>query len=148
MVLRYVGPRHPVHQLRREMDRLIGGFLGSVGDVSWPLTGRGRPALNVWETDDALKVELEVPGVKSDQVELSVTGDELSIKVERPDVEQEGTAYHRRERPVGSFARVLRLPTPVDADRVEAEMRHGVLTISLPKSESVRPRKIQVSPGA
>ena len=147
MVLRYVGPRHPIHHLRREMDRLLSGVLSNVGDVSWPLTGRGRPAVNVWETDDALKVELEVPGVKSDQVELSVAGDELSIKVERPDVEQEGTAYHRRERPVGSFARVLRLPVPVDADRVEAEMRHGVLTISLPKAESARPRKIQVTPG-
>ncbi|HUT93274.1 MAG TPA: Hsp20/alpha crystallin family protein [Thermoguttaceae bacterium] len=147
MVLRYVGPRHPIHHLRRKMDRLFSGVLSNVGDVSWPLTGRGRPAVNVWETDDALKVELEVPGVKSDQVELSVAGDELSIRVDRPDVEEEGTAYHRRERPVGSFARVLRLPVPVDADRVEAEMRHGVLTISLPKAESARPRKIQVTPG-
>jgi len=147
MVLRYVGPRHPIQHLRREMDRLFGGVLSNVGDVSWPLTGRGRPAVNIWETDDALKVELEVPGVDSDQVELSVVGDELSIRVDRPDVEQEGTAYHRRERPVGAFARVLRLPVPVDADRVEAEMRHGVLTISLPKAESARPRKIQVTPG-
>lgn len=148
MVLRYVGTRHPIHQLRREMDRLFSGVLGNVGDVSWPLAGRGRPAVNVWETDAALKVELELPGLKSDQVEISVAGDELSIKVERPDVEQEGTAYHRRERPVGAFARVLRLPVPVDADRVQAEMRHGVLTISLPKAESARPRKIQVTPGA
>jgi len=147
MVLRYVGPRHPIHQLRREMDRLFSGVLGNVGDVSWPLAGRGRPAVNVWETDDALKVELEVPGVEREQVELSVAGEELSIKVERPELEQEGTAYHRRERPVGAFARVLRLPVPVDADRVEAEMRHGVLTISLPKAESARPRKIQVNPG-
>jgi HSP20 family protein len=129
------------------MDRLLNGFLSNVGDVSWPLTGRGRPAVNVWETREAVEVELELPGVKSDQVELSVVGDELSIKVDRPDVDPEGTTYHRRERPVGSFARVLRLPTPVDADRVEAEMRHGVLTISLPKAESVRPRKIQVTSG-
>ena len=147
MVLRYVGPRHPIQHLRREMDRLLSGVLSNVGDVSWPLTGRGRPAVNVWETDDALKVELEVPGVKSDQVELSVAGDELSIRVDRPEVEQEGTTDHRRERPVGAFARVLRLPVPVDADRVEAEMRHGVLTISLPKAESARSQKIQVTPG-
>ncbi len=147
MVLRYVAPRHPIHHLRREMDRLFSSVLSNVDDVSWPLTGRGRPAANVWETDDALKVELEVPGVNSDQVELSVVGGELSIRVDRPDVDEEGTAYHRRERPVGAFARVLRLPVPVDADRVEAEMRHGVLTISLPKAESARPRKIQVTPG-
>jgi HSP20 family protein len=129
------------------MDRLLNGFLSNVGDVSWPLTGRGRPAVNVWEVPEAVKVELELPGVKSDQVELSVTGDELSIKVDRPDEVPEGTTYHRRERPVGSFARVLRLPVPVDANRVEAEMRHGVLTVSLPKAESARPRKIQVTSG-
>ncbi len=145
MVLRYMGPRYPVQQLRREMDRLLSGFAGGVGDVSWPLTGRGRPALNAWETDDAFQVELELPGVKGDQIDLSVVGDELTIKVERPDTEQEGVTYHRRERPVGSFARVFRLPLPVDADRVAADMRNGVLTITLPKSESARPRKIPVS---
>jgi HSP20 family protein len=92
-------------------------------------------------------VELELPGVKSDELELSVVGDELSIKVERPEVEREGAMYHRRERSVGSFARVLRLPIPVNPDRVEAELRHGVLSITLPKAESARPRKIQVSRG-
>ena len=147
MVFRYVSPRHPMHQLRREMDRLLSGVLSNVGDVPWPLASRARPAVNVWETDDALKVELELPGVKGDQVELSVAGEELSIRVERPDPGQEETTFHRRERPVGSFARVLRLPMPVNADRVEAEMHHGVLTITLPKAESARPRKIQVSSG-
>jgi HSP20 family protein len=148
MVLHYVGSRYPIQQLRREMDRLLSGFTGSMGDVSWPLTGRHRLPMNAWETDDAMHVELELPGVKSDQVELSVIGDELSIRVERPDTPQEGTAYHRRERPVGSFARVLRLPVPVDADRVEAGLRDGVLTVTLPKAASARPRKIQVSSGS
>lgn len=147
MVFRYVGHGYPVQQLRREMDRLWNGFLGGMGDISWPLPGRGRPAVNAWETDDTLRVELELPGVKGDQLELSVVGDELSIRVERPEVEQEGATYHRRERSVGSFARVLRLPIPVDPDRVEAELHHGVLSITLPKAESARPRKIQVSSG-
>ena len=146
MMMRYLGPRYPVQQLRREMDRLLSGFAGNVSEMAWPLAGRGRPALNAWETDEGFHVELELPGVKGDQIELSVVGDELSIKVERPDVEQEGTTYHRRERPVGSFARVFRLPLPVDADRVAADLRHGVLTITLPKAESARPRKIRVSP--
>ena len=145
MVFRTMGPRRPVQQLRREMDRLLSGFLTGAGDVSWPFAGRGRPAVNVWETKDALHAEVELPGVKSDQVEISVVGEELSIKVERPDIEQEGVTYHRRERGVGSFSRVLRLPVEVDADRVEAELRHGVLTVALPKAESARPRKIQVS---
>jgi HSP20 family protein len=147
MVFRYVGTRHPIHQLRREMDRLLGGFVGNVGERAWPVTGRGRPAVNVWQTGDALKLELELPGVANDQIELSVVGDELSIKVDRPDAEPQGATYHRRERGVGTFARVVPLPVEVDADRVEAELRHGVLTISLPKAESARPRKIQVSRG-
>jgi len=147
MVFRYVSSRHPIHQLRNEMDRLLNGFLGNVGELSWPLAPRGRPAVNLWETEDALMAELELPGVKSDQLELSVVGDELSIKVQRPDVEQQEVTYHRRERGVGSFARVLRLPVEVDAERVEAELRHGVLTITLPKSEAARPRRIEVASG-
>jgi HSP20 family protein len=147
MVFRYVGTRHPVHQLRREMDRLLSGFVGNVGDLNWPVVGRGRPAVNLWETGDALKLELELPGVPSDQIELSVVGDELSIRVERPDAEPQGATYHRRERGVGAFARAVRLPLEVDAERVEAELRHGVLTITLPKAESARPRKIQVASG-
>jgi HSP20 family protein len=147
MVFRYVGTRHPVHQLRREMDRLLSGFAGNLGELAWPVTGRGRPAVNVWEAGDTLQVELELPGVQNDQIELSVVGDELSIKVERPDAEPQGATYHRRERGVGAFARVVRLPIEVDADRVQAELRHGVLTITLPKAESARPRKIQVTSG-
>ena len=106
---------------------------------------RSQPAVNVWEQHDALMVEMEVPGVKSDQLDISVAGGELSVKVNRPDVAQEGVTYHRRERPVGSFSRIVRLPVEVDADRVEADLRDGVLTITLPKAESAKPRKINVT---
>lgn len=148
MVFRHVSSRYPVDQLRHEVDRLFNGFLGNGGDFFLPVSGRGRPAVNVWETEGALNVELELPGVQSDQVDLSVVGDELSIKVDRPDVEEEGVTYHRRERGVGSFTRVLRLPVEIDAEHVAAEMRHGVLTVTLPKAESARPRKIKVTAGA
>jgi len=145
MVFRYVGGRHPMLQFRHDMDRLLSGFLGSIAETGWPLAGRARPAVNVWEDSETVFAELELPGVKSDQVGLSVVGNELSIKVEQPVVDQEGVTYHRRERGVGSLARVLRLPVDVDADRVEAELVHGVLTITLPKSEAARPKRIQVA---
>ena len=145
MVFRYIRSRHPARQLRREMDRLLSGVLGNVAERGWPFAGRGQLPVNVWETSEAICAELELPGVKSDRVEISVIGDELTIKVERPDVEQEGVTYHRRERSVGAFTRVLRLPVDVDADRVEAELRQGVLTVTLPKAEAVRPRKIQIT---
>jgi len=137
-------PRYPVDQLHRNLNRLLDGFVNRGAEVSWPFAGHG-PAANVWETADAVRVELELPGLKSDQIDLSVVGDELSIKIERPDVDEQGATYFRRERGLGSSARVLQLPVEVNADRVEAELSHGVLSVTLPKAESVRPRKVRVT---
>jgi HSP20 family protein len=136
---------HPVRQLRDEMDRLLTGFLGQTPEWALPLAVRGQPAVNVWETPEAVLVESEVPGLKANQLDISVVGNELTLKIERPDLEQEGTTYHRRERPVGSFTRIVQLPAEVNAGRVQAELRDGVLSITLPKAESARPWKIQVS---
>jgi len=144
MVFRYTNGLRPLEQLRTEMDRLWSGFLGTAGDGPWFGLVRSQPPVNLWERDDALLLELEIPGVRTEQVDISVVGDELTLKVDRPDVQQEGVTYHRRERPAGSFTRVLRLPTDVDAERVEAELRDGVLTVTLPKAASAKPRKITV----
>jgi HSP20 family protein len=147
MVFGYRTPHNSFQQLRDEMDRLLTGFFGPTADGLLPPMFRGQPAANLYERGDALLVEMEVPGVKHDQIDISVAGGELSVKVSRPEVEQEGVTYHRRERPVGSISRVLRLPVEVDADRVDAELRDGVLLITLPKAESARPRKINVAGG-
>lgn len=144
MVFRYRNLGFPVHQLRDEMDRLLTGFFRQA-DLPWVTGRRGQPAVNVWETADAVMVEMEVPGLRKDQLDVSVAGGELSLKIDRPQLNEEGVTYHRRERPVGTFTRVLRLPVEVDADRVEAELRGGVLTITLPKAESAKPRKITVT---
>ncbi len=148
MSVRYWPMQNPIAQLRREVDRLLSGFADAVpgGGV---LAGvlRGQPAVNVWETDDALHVETEMAGVKTEQVDLSVVGDQLTIKIERPDTVQEGVTYHRRERPVGTLTRVIALPTEVDANQVEASLCDGVLRIDLPKAEAARPRKIPVHVG-
>jgi HSP20 family protein len=130
------------------MDRLLSGFaenLGHVAEGAWSLASRGQPAVNMWEDGEAVSVELEVPGLKGDQLEISVSGNELSLGIARPDDPQEGVRYHRRERPVGSFHRVVRLPVEVDASRVEADLKQGVLKIKLPKAEAARPRKITVA---
>jgi len=148
MTLPYRGLRHPVAQFRGEMDRLLSGFLGQPVDGLWPVPGRGQPAMNLWEQGDALVAELEVPGVAADQLEISVVGGELSVRMQRPDLMQEGVTYHRRERPTGSFSRVLRLPVDVDGNKVQAELNHGVLTITLPKAEEAKPRKIKVVPAS
>jgi len=144
MVFRYYDGR-PLRQLRDEVDQLVTGFLAPMAESYLPPGLRCQPAVDVWEQDEAVMVELEVPGIKSDQIDISVAGNELSIKVNQPDMAREGAAYHRRERPVGTFSRLLRLPTEVAADRVGAELRDGVLTITLPKSERAKVRKITVA---
>ena len=146
MALRYNVP-HPVDHLRREMDRLLSGVAGALGGSPWSTASRGELPVNAWETDEALMVELELPGVRSEQLELSVVGNELTIKVDRPEPDDAQVTYHRRERPVGACSRALRLPVVVDADKVQAELRDGVLTLTLPKAAEARPRKIQVVSG-
>jgi HSP20 family protein len=145
MVFGYPISRHPLHQLRDEVDRLWSGVLAPTAEGLFAPLLHNQPAANIWEQGEALLVEMELPGVKSDQLDISVVGGELTVKVNRPEQTPEGITYHRRERPVGSFSRVLRLPIEVNADRVEAELHDGILLVTLPKAESARPRKINVT---
>lgn len=147
MVRNIFGIPQPWQQFRREMDRLVSNVCDYIPDGLLPAGARLLPALNVWEEGDALKVEAELPGVRPDDLEISVVGSELTLKVGRPGVEQADVKYHRRERSVGTFVRVLRLPVEIDVDRVQADLRNGVLTITLPKTEAAKPRKISVSAG-
>ncbi len=146
MIYRPSGARQTLDQLRDEVNRLFSGVMENVNGP-WFAAGRNAPAVNLWERPDALEVELEVPGVRSEHVDLSVAENELTIRIQRPETAEEGVVYHRRERPTGAFQRVLRLPVPVDAERVAADLRNGVLKITLPKAESARPRKINVVAG-
>ena len=150
MFLTSFQPLHPLGQLRREMDRLFSGVLGDGPELSWPAPFRGQAAANLWESPDAFHLEMELPGVKPEQLDVSVVNDELTIKVDRPnagkDAEKEEVTYHRRERPAGSFTRTIRLPADVDAAKVEAELQQGVLTLRLPKAESALPHKVHVRP--
>lgn len=144
MVFAYNVSRDPIRQFRREMDRWLNGVVQEFADGGWPWGSRGQPAVNVWENAEAVMVEMEVPGVKSDQIDIAVVGNELTVKVERPASERQEATFHRQERSTGSLSRTLRLPTEVAADRVEASLQNGILTITLPKAEAARPRKIQV----
>ncbi len=145
MTYRYGIPRYPLHQLRDEMDRLLTGVSQWLPGGAVPAAGRGQPAVNAWESGEALHAEVEVPGVSADQIDLAVVGDALNLTVRREEKPEQGITYHRRERPVGSFTRVLRLPVEVDADRVSADLRNGVLTVTMPKAEAAKPRKIPVA---
>jgi len=134
---------NPADQLRKDMDRLFTTFTGGGTSGFWSQPGEGELPANVWETSDALFVEMELPGTTTDQLELSVVGNELTVKVECA-AEDSGLTYHRQERPVGTFGRVLRVPVAVDPDRVQADLRNGILTVTLPKADTARPCKIQI----
>jgi HSP20 family protein len=126
-----------------DVNRLFSDLLGP--ESRWAFgRGRGFPAINVWEDGDKLYVEAEIPGVKSETLDVTVVGGELTIKGERPATAEEGLTFHRRERGTGSFIRVVHLPVEVDANQVDAALNDGVLLITLPKSEAAKPRKVQV----
>lgn len=135
-------PFAEVNRLRREMDRLFDQW----SDVRpSQFSRRTFPPLNQWESDEAIYVEAELPGLELDDLEILVTGGkQLSIKGERKPPELEGGKWHRRERGFGGFHRVIELSRDIDSDHVTAEFKHGVLTITLPKREEVKPRKIEV----
>jgi len=130
-----------LHRLQSEMDRLFGRYSNS-----GPQFGASvYPAVNIWEDDDHLYVEAELPGVELDDLEIYVTGgNQLSLKGQRKQPALENGMWHRQERGLGTFARIIELSVDVISDEVSAEFKHGVLTITLPKSEDVKPRRIEV----
>jgi HSP20 family protein len=102
------------------------------------------PLADVTETDSAYVLELDVPGVQREDVTVDLTGTSLSITGERKERETEGVS-HRRTRRTGKFAYRLTLPRNLDGDNVEAKLVDGVLTVSVPKSEAAKPRRIEIT---
>lgn len=124
--------------LRSEMDRLF----SFVPTPERP--GRTVPPINAWEHEGALFVEAELPGFTMENLDIALTGRELTIKGRREEREPEGATVHRRERPVGEFVRTVHLPFDVEGDEVQASLRRGILAIRLPRSKADLPRKIKV----
>ena len=126
---------------RRQMDRLYEGLSGASRTA-----GAGVfPLINVTEDKDAYRIRAELPGIKADELDITITGKSLAIADERKIAEEtDGARYHRREREAGSFRRMVSLPGPVDAAKVEATCDSGILTVVLPKAEEAKPRQIAV----
>ncbi len=135
--------RMPLADLRREFNRLFDELgadfpFSAFGDL------RAYPALNLWEDADKVYAEAELPGMSLDDIEILVAGSELTIKGRRNAPETEKRTFHRQERWVGEFSRTISLPYEVDADRVEARLKDGVLLVTMPKTAGARARKIAV----
>ena len=133
---------NPLQQFQSEMNRLFDRY----GNGANRLFGLGGyPAVNLWEDNDNVYLEAELPGVEFKDLEIYVTGGhELTLKGERRPVTPDGGIWHRQERSFGAFSRTLTLPFAVDPDKVDARLENGVLTIKLAKHESAKPRKIAV----
>ena len=130
-------------RLRRELNALIDGSYGN--SLREPSAGV-FPLINVTEDANNYYIRAELPGIKADELDISVTGDSFSISGERkiPE-EQADSKYHRRERESGSFSRILNLPSQIDTSKVEAATSDGILKVTLPKSEAAKPKQISVS---
>ena len=143
MITRYRFPLAPFNDLRQEVEGLLGGL--GAGRFPTPFRETAAfPLLDIRESDEALHVEAELPGVSQDDLEIVTLGAELTIKGRcRPRTGDENT-YYRQERPFGEFCRVITLPADVDSEKVEATLKDGVLMLTLPKLASARSRRIPV----
>jgi len=130
--------------LRDEIDRLFESPLAEFKRASQLLSG-WTPALDMHEDKDNVVVVMELPGMKKEDIDISLHNGSLTISGERKNEEKYGDAeVYRAERFVGKFQRSVTLPAPVSADKVTAQYKEGVLTITLPKSEEAKPKQIEV----
>lgn len=142
-----MGWQHPfveLERMSRQMDRLTQRMLGRPG-LSWQ-PAKVFPAVNLTEDKDKYYVRAELPGVKAAELNIQVSGRNLTISGERtiPD-EGQNTKYHRREREAGKFSRVIRLPGDINADNVDAKMINGFLSVAIDKPEASKPKQIAVN---
>lgn len=136
-------PFDEIMSMRETMDRLFEDWFTRRPRVTGPLVW--QPAVEVSETDNEVLVKAELPGIDPKNVEVSVTGDTLTIKGEaKAEHEEKRRNYYRRELRYGTFQRTIGLPTEVKGDETRATFRHGILEVRIPKAERVRPKSVKV----
>jgi HSP20 family protein len=136
-------PVREMMTLREAMDRLFDDAF------TRPLSNRdggwSTPAVDMYQTDNDVVIKAALPGFKADDVQINVTGDLLTIRGElKHEEEQNEKSWHIREQRWGSFERSVALPTAVVSDKAQADFANGILTITLPKAEEVKPKTITV----
>ncbi|MDT8394923.1 MAG: Hsp20/alpha crystallin family protein [bacterium] len=141
----YWGPFFGLRGLQDEMNRLFTDFFGETSEKGMAAV---TPALDLVETRDAIQVRVELPGVRKEEVEISLKDDVLIIKGEKKEEKEEKTENrYYMERSYGSFARAVTLPARVKEDKIKASYKDGVLTIDLPKAEEAKAKEIKVQVG-
>ena len=141
---------HPFASFQKEMNKLFDDFFGGFDLTPWPhsegrLAATFTPRVDVSETDKEIKVSAELPGMDEKDLDVSLTRDTLTIKGEKKrENESKEEDTYRSERYYGSFSRSMTLPAAVDANRIEAGYKDGVLEIVIPKSEEAKPKQIKI----
>jgi HSP20 family protein len=135
--------RGPFENLREEMEEMIARAFGDEGGL---LSGeRMVPSLDLSETDGSLEVRMDVPGVDPKDLDIQVNGNLLTICGQRKEEhEEKGKTFHRVERRTGSFSRSVTLPAAVEEEGVEAQYKNGILTVTLPKTDTAKGKRIPI----
>jgi len=128
----------PISTIREEMETLF-NRLGGNGN------GMVAPALDLTEANGGYQIRMDVPGMKADDINIDINGDLVTVSGERKEEKEEkGEKFHRVERQFGSFSRTVRLPFAVKEDEVDAQLKDGVLTLKLPKTEEAKAHRVQI----
>lgn len=137
-------PFRDLMNVQCEFDRMFDEFFGRSLNVIDG--GLWSPAVDVSEDNDNVYVAVEVPGMTKDSVKITLQDNLLTIQGEKKqETEQKGKNYHRMERSYGSFTRSFSLPTTIQADKIKASYKDGLLNITLPKAEEVKPKEIPIA---
>ncbi len=131
--------------LRERMNRLFEEAFTSRGEEKGLVAGNWSPSVDIFETENALVLTAEVPGIDENDIEIKIEDNTLSLRGERKfEKETKEENYHRIERSYGSFYRSFTLPTSIDQDKIQAEHENGILKITMPKKPELKPRKVKV----
>jgi len=144
MTLVRFNPARRAAHFGTDFDRLINNFFGTTAEDQ-EIYGGLRPVVNMEETNDDYQISIELPGMKKDEVKLTFHDGTLSISGEKKAGEEvKDGKYHRFERRYGKFCRNIDIPSNIVSDKISAEYLDGVLNVTLPKTEEVKPKEIQV----
>ena len=137
-------PIRDVWSIQDEINRTFDNFFGTTQREEWT-ESRWAPAIDISENKDDLMVNVEVPGMKKEDIKVTLQDGILTVKGERKqDKEEKDKSFHRVERSYGSFCRSFTLPTTVQGDKIKANYKDGILMIALPKVEEVKPKEISI----
>jgi len=136
-------PFTDIRDLRDDVDRVFNGFFGHL--IEPDTTEAWYPAVDIYEEKDNFVIKADLPGIKQEDIKVSLNNNTLTLKGERKvETEEKHKGYYRTERSYGEFYRAFQLPAEVDSEKIKAKYKDGILEIDVPKSEKAKPKEISI----